>query len=188
MVNGMGNQSEIIKLVDSELVPCIGCGKCYKKGKCVQDNEFNEIYKKLCIADAVFIVSAHYAPIPAKLSMVLEKIEQIAFLERFNDENYRSPLYRKPVGIIGHGGGTEKVIKYYEAPVIDSISNALSYPVEMNLIGIDKKQSKGIIFPVKRVVKTDNSIFPTQEYDWLDIKKRVKLLINKVLLATDNKA
>ncbi len=171
----------IVSLKDFELIPCIGCGGCYKADKCHIDNDFNKVYHFLCKADALFIVSAHYAPIPSKLSMLLEKIEQLAFLKKFNDENYRSPLYGKPVGIVGHGGGTEGTYKYYKTPVIDSIWNALSYPIEMNVIGIDDEQPRGVIFPVKKVTRVEDSIFPVQEYDWPDIEKRVSPLINNVL-------
>lgn len=171
--------TDIIKLVDYKLEPCIGCGKCYQEDKCFIDSEFNNIYNKICKADALFIVSAHYAPIPAKLSIILEKMEQLAFLKRFNNESYRSPLFKKPVGIIGHGGGTEEIHKHYQEPVIDSIWNALSFPIEMNIVGANEEN--GITFPVKRVTKSETSIFPVQEYDWEDIKQRMKSFVSIVL-------
>jgi NAD(P)H-dependent FMN reductase len=172
---------DIIPLVEYEFKPCIGCGKCHKVDACVFDQHFNEIYSKLSNADALFIVSAHYAPIPAKLSMVLEKIEQLTFIKRFNDESYRSPLFKKPVGIIGHGGGTEEISKYYRGPILDAICNALSYPIEMDIVGVDEEQPNGIIIPVKRVKKIEGSIFPIQEYDWKDIEERVSPLIKNVI-------
>ncbi|MGE5613102.1 MAG: NAD(P)H-dependent oxidoreductase [Bacillota bacterium] len=178
---GNNIQVETIPLVNYELKPCIGCGGCYSQDKCKNDNEFNNIYGVLCRAEALFIVSAHYAPIPSKLIMLLEKIEQLAFLKRFNDESYRSPLFGKPVGIIAHGGGTEEIHKLYKGPVIDSIWNALSYPVEMNIIGVDAEQPRGVTFPVKNVKKANNSIFPVQEYDWSDIMERIEPLISKVI-------
>lgn len=177
---------EIISLVDYELKPCIGCGTCFKQESCIYDSAFNQIYDKLTKANALFIVSAHYAPIPSKLSMLLEKIEQLAFLKRFNDEDYRSPLFGKPVGIIGHGGGTEEIIKYYKGPVLDSIWNALSYPVEMNVIGLNNEDKNGVIIPVKSVKKVENSIFPIQEYDWIDIEHRLTPLVNNVLEKISN--
>jgi multimeric flavodoxin WrbA len=172
---------QIIPLVEHELKPCVGCGKCYDQNQCAKDNVFNHIYGTLCSADALFIVAAHYAPIPSKLSMLLEKIEQIAFLKRFNQENYRSPLYRKPVGIIGHGGGTEEINKLYRISVIDNIWNALSYPVEMNIIGLDNEQPRGITFPVKEVKKNPLSFFPIQDYDWTDIETRLIPLVHNVI-------
>ena len=177
---------EIISLVDYELKPCIGCGTCFKQESCIYDSAFNQIYDKLTKANALFIVSAHYAPIPSKLSMLLEKIEQLAFLKRFNDEDYHSPLFGKPVGIIGHGGGTEEIIKYYKGPVLDSIWNALSYPVEMNVIGLNNEDKNGVIIPVKSVKKVENSIFPIQEYDWIDIEHRLTPLVNNVLEKISN--
>lgn len=177
---------EIISLVDYELKPCIGCGTCFKQESCIYDSAFNQIYDKLTKANALFIVSAHYAPIPSKLSMLLEKIEQLAFLKRFNDEDYRSPLFGKPVGIIGHGGGTEEIIKYYKGPVLDSIWNALSYPVEMNVIGLNNEDKNGVIIPVESVKKVENSIFPIQEYDWIDIEHRLTPLVNNVLEKISN--
>lgn len=149
--------------------------------KCIYDDNFNKIFSLLSSADGLFIVSPHYAPIPAKLSILLEKTEQLAFLKRFNDEQYRSPLYEKPVGIIGHGGGTEEIIKYYKIPVLDTITNALSYPVEMKIIGVDDKYPNGVVLPVKTVRKDKDSIFPVHEYDWKDIEKRLIPLVNNVL-------
>lgn len=66
--------------------------------------------------------------------MLLEKMEQLAFLKRFNDDGYRSPLYKRPVGIVGHGGGTEEVVQSYRRQVIDTIANAMSYPIEMDIV------------------------------------------------------
>ena len=172
---------DIIKLVDYDFSPCIGCGRCYEKGKCHMNDDFNHIYNRICEADALFIVAAHYAPIPAKLSIVLEKMEQIAFLRRFNNEVYRSPLYKKPAGIIGHGGGGEDIYKHYKGPVLDSIWNALSYPIEMNIVGIDEENTKGVTFPVKTVSRKVGAIFPIQEYDWEDISMRIKPLVDNVL-------
>lgn len=176
---------EIIPLVEYEFNPCIGCGKCYDIDECVIDHHFNTVYNKISNADALFIVSAHYAPIPAKLSMVLEKAEQLTFIKRFNDESYRSPLFKKPVGVIGHGGGTEEISKYYRGPILDIIWNALSYPIEMDIVGVDEEQNNGIIIPVKKVEKVEGSIFPVQEYDWHDIEERIKPLIKNVIAKID---
>lgn len=182
--NDFPGQSEtaIIPLVDYELTPCIGCGNCFTGEICLHDDDFNRIFSKIKKADALFIVSAHYAPVPAKLCMLLEKIEQLAFLKRFNNESYRSPLFRKPVGIIGHGGASGNLHEYYRTPVIDSIWNALSYPVEMNIVGVDDQQPRGVTFPVKRVSKANDSIFPVQEYDFEDIKRRISPLVKKVMI------
>lgn len=72
-------------------------------------------------------------------------------------------------------------VKYYIGPVIDSICNALSYPIEMNIVRCGEEQIKGVIIPVKSVKKTENSIFPLQEYDWNDIEESLNPLVGNVL-------
>lgn len=177
---------KVIPLVNYELKPCTGCGRCFKKNKCIEDDGFNDIYSQLVKSDGLFIVSAHYAPIPSKLAMLLEKMEQLAFLPRFNNEEDKSPLYQRPAGIIAHGGGTEEIIKGYRGVVINTIANALSWPIEMNIKGIDEDWPKGIAIPINRVKKDTKSIFPIQEYDWIDIKKRIKPLVHNVLKELQN--
>jgi len=125
-----GAAVETVRLVDYDLKPCVGCGKCFRVGRCAEDEAFNEVYSRLVGADGLFVVSAHYAPIPARLSMLLEKVEQLAFLPRFHDAERRSPLYRKPVGIVGHGGGIEEVARCYKGLALDPVANALSWPAE----------------------------------------------------------
>lgn len=179
--------AEIIHLVDYDLSPCIGCGKCFKKSVCPYDEGFNSIYSKVAESDGLFVVSAHYAPIPSKLSMLLEKMEQLAFLPRFHNEEERSPLYQKPVGIVGHGGGTEEIIKGYRGVVLNTIANALSYPIEMDILGLNEEWPNGIVFPVEEVIRDENSLFPVQRYDWEDIRVRVEplvdIMIGKIMVA-----
>jgi hypothetical protein len=174
---------DIIPLADYELKPCIGCGECFKSGTCAHDEAFNRIMSFLTRADGIVFVSAHYAPIPSKLTMLLEKIEQLAFLPRFNDATWHSPLYKKPVALIGHGGGTKETLPHYKKLVLDIIENALSWPVEMQIVEIDETQPNGVVFPVKQVKKDPNSIFPIQEYDWNNIQHRIEPLITNLLKA-----
>jgi hypothetical protein len=178
--------ADIIPLVDFEMEPCIGCGGCYEKDECIKDQVFNQLYSRIKLGDGLFIVSPHYAPIPAKLCILLEKIEQLTFLPRFKNDNYRSPLFGRPVGIIAHGGGTEDIAKWYHMIVADPIFNALSWPVEMDIISLEKGK-KGVVFPVKEVIHDSESPFPIQKYDWQDIRKRLEPLVGAVVAKVCNR-
>ena len=98
---------KILDLRNYSLSPCIGCGECYDSKRCCRDIAFNEIYSMIAESDFVFFVSPHYAPIPAKLSMLLEKMEEITFLHWWKDNTYKSEMYHLPAGIISHGGGAD---------------------------------------------------------------------------------
>jgi multimeric flavodoxin WrbA len=178
---------EIIKLVNAELKPCTGCGDCYGANKCSGDESFNNIYSKIVESDAVFIVSPHYAPIPAKLSILLEKMEQHVFLHWFQDNNYRPAEYKKPVGIIAHGGGSEKwMLQSYKEMVLATIANALQ-TIMMDVVGLDENPTNGVVFPVKEVRKDKNNIFPVQTYDWADIENRLTPLVEKVIAKAEKR-
>lgn len=71
---------EIVDLREYALSPCMGCGKCFDDKRCYLDKELNSIYDKMIQAACIFVGSPHYAPIPAELCMLLEKMEQITFL------------------------------------------------------------------------------------------------------------
>ena len=126
-LTGNGVQLEIIRLVDADLSPCTGCGKCFMMNKCCTDDSFNNIYSRIAQSDALFIVSPHYAPVPAKLCMLLEKMEQISFLNRFHNINYRPIVYKVPVGIIAHGGGSDN-----EMGVRANYGSPLSRTLDLN--------------------------------------------------------
>jgi hypothetical protein len=51
----------------------------------------------------------------------------------------------------------------------------------MKIVKGDKDSSNGVVFPVKRVHRAPDSVFPIQEYDWEDIKHRIEPLVEAVL-------
>lgn len=178
-------QVEIVRLVEADLSPCTGCGECFKTGLCAAGDGFNPIYEKIAGSDALFIVSPHYAPIPAKLCMLLEKMEQIAYLPWFHNPNHKSRLYKKLAGIIAHGGGSyEKALLSYKKMVLDTISNALE-TAQMEVVGLDEERPNGIVFPVTEVRKDDTRIFPVQIYDWEEIETRITPLVKRVIEKVD---
>lgn len=170
---------EIVDLRKYSLYPCIGCGKCYEGKRCCNDFGFNEIYDKVIKSDGIFFVSPHYAPIPAKLSMLLEKMEEITFLHWWKDDTYRSEVYGLPVGIISHGGASDWALKSYKAMVNDTIANALD-TIQCRIIPYNAEWDTGISLPVQKVIKKED-IFPIQEYDWHSITQKLAEYIGLVL-------
>ena len=173
---------EIIDLRNYVLSPCTGCGCCYNTRRCHMDAGFNEIYEKLTLSDCIFFISPHYAPIPAKVSMLLEKMEQITFLHWWKDNSYRSELYNLPAGIISHGGGAQWALKSYKAMVNDTIANALE-TIQCRVIPFDSEWNTGISLPISKIEETD-SIFPVQRYDWDSIRQKLEEYIEIVLRET----
>ncbi len=170
---------EIIDLRNFMLSPCVGCGKCFDSRRCCCDTDFNNLYEKIISSDMLFFVVPHYAPIPAKVCMLLEKMEEIAFLHWWKDDTYRAETYGLPVGIVSHGGGLDWALKSYKAMVNDTIANALD-TIQCKVIPYSEKWDTGISIPVQRVDETE-SIFPVQNYDWKSAEEIIKRYVEKVL-------
>jgi len=170
----------IIELKNLTIQPCIGCGKCYHSHRCVITDDFNNIYIEVINTDIIFIVSPHYAPIPSKLSALLEKMEQITFLHWGKDNTYQSEVYKKKTGVISHGGGGTWALDSYKKMVNDTIANALD-TIQMKLIPFNDQWNTGISLPVEKLTYQNNDIFPFHEYNWEFITNRIKEYVDKVI-------
>jgi len=140
-------ECDIIELKHHAPNPCTDCRKCLKTRRCAIDDVFNDIYERIIGCDVLFIVSPHYAPIPAKLCMILEKMESISFEPWQQDSDYQSETYGIPAGIISHGGtGQEWALKEYERVVNIPIANAL-HTIQLKTVAYDNEWKKGIAVP-----------------------------------------
>ncbi|MCM1124996.1 MAG: NAD(P)H-dependent oxidoreductase [Lachnospiraceae bacterium] len=169
---------DILDLRGYELNPCIGCGECFEGKRCIRDQEFNAIYDMLAQADWCFFVSPRYAPIPAKLCMLLEKTEQITYLHGWNSSSYRSELYGKLAGIISYGG-EKRALDNDKAMVNDTIADALDR-IQMKVIPFSFKWDTGISLPARRAERQDG-IFPAWEYDWEEIAESLRIYVEVVI-------
>ena len=59
-----GIETETIQVGSREIRGCIGCGQCYKAGKCVFDDLVNEVVEKLAQADGIVVGSPVYYASP----------------------------------------------------------------------------------------------------------------------------
>jgi len=175
-------QCAIIELKDKAIQPCIGCGECVNSHRCSYNDDFNYIYEKVINADIVFIVSPHYAPIPAKLSALLEKMEQITFLHWGKNNSYKSEVFGKPTGVISHGGGEAWALESYKSMVNDTIANALQ-TIQLRLIPYNDEWDTGISLPVKKTAFHSDSVFPTQEYDWDFLTNEISKYVDVIITA-----
>lgn len=174
----------IIELKNQTISPCIGCGRCFQTNRCIILDDFNEIYKEIIDSDVVIFVSPHYAPIPAKLAALLERMEQITFLKWGRNNSYQSEVFEKIAGIISHGGGEAWALKSYKKMVNDTIANALE-TIQFKTIPLNEEWNTGISLPIKRALFNDETIFPIQEYDWSFIIDRISEYIEQISKALE---
>jgi NAD(P)H-dependent FMN reductase len=173
---------EIVPLIDYAMKPCRMCGECLPTLRCSQDEDFNQVHDRLQSAEAVFLVCPHYAPIPSKVMILLEKLEEMAYLKYCQDNTSVTPLHGKPIGIIAHGGQTEEALPYYKNALLDPLANAFA-SVQMRVIGAGEQWPNGVTFGIKSLTMPTDSIFVTIEHDWQVIRQRIQPLVENVIAA-----
>ena len=52
-----GGIPEIIRLCDLKISPCISCGGCDKKGKCIVEDDMTQLYEKIISTDKIILAS-----------------------------------------------------------------------------------------------------------------------------------
>ncbi len=155
----------ILELKKFELLPCMGCGRCSDIRRCSRDKDFNRIYEEILGAEYLFWVSPRYAPIPAKLCMLLEKMQQTTILHFQRDKTYQSELHGKLAGIISYGEGGSAGERNHKLMVNDTIARTL-LDLQLKVVPYNSKWDTGIFF---------------QKYDWKkgeeEIRKYVEVTV-----------
>lgn len=153
---------EIIELQNYALNPCTACSMCSASKRCAVDDAFNEIYEKIIACDVLCIVAPHYAPIPAKLCMLFEKMGQIAFSR---DEAYQSETYGIRTAVITHGATAidEDARKKKKRIINDPIANALHDP-QLKLIPYSDEWDTGICVQPIEMNHDGETILKINEY------------------------
>jgi multimeric flavodoxin WrbA len=177
---------DIIALKDYNIKSCILCGACCSNGSCVYDEDFNKLLEALETVQGMFLVVPHYSPIPSKLLMIFEKLNEITYAGWINDPSYQSPFNNMRVGIIGHGGmvDNEANIKYYHDNLVTPVANTLR-ALSFHIVQPNNEYQNGVAFGLKDdtcIKKSDNSVFPDIIQDWAMIGERIKPLIIKGLM------
>jgi hypothetical protein len=99
------HEFEFIHLANNKIEGCIDCRKCGKFGQCIlppsEDDHFQEVYDKMVMADAVFIITPVYAVIPSRLTALFERLTSMLFYTGLmNTDN--NPLLNKKVAIFNY--------------------------------------------------------------------------------------
>ncbi len=170
---------EIIRLADYDFNPCRMCGDCYVNGECADDPAFNQVFAKLRAADALFVVCPHYATIPAKLVMLLEKLEEIAYLNYCANPEYCFPLKGKPIGLVAHGGQGEESIAYYQRALLEPLAAAFR-SLRARIIGADAAHPNGVAFGIHTIAIKSDTVFVDLEHDWNAVRARLVPLARSV--------
>lgn len=177
---------EVIALSDYDLKVCRLCGACGDSGRCSSDAAFNQLIAKIEAADGLFFIVPHYSPIPAKLIMIFEKLNEISYAGWLNKPNFKSSWDGLPVAIIGHGGMVETAdnLRYYHDELVATVAKTLR-SFSFLTIGLDEDYPDGVCFGLQDdscIKPREDAAFPDIIQDFTKIQQRIEPLVRKMIL------
>lgn len=147
--------TELIDIRDYQLMPCDMCEGCGSTGACAKDEDFNMLLGKITEADEMIVICPHYAPIPSKLIIMFEKLEEMSYLQYCAGKEGTSPTNGKKAGIIAHGGMVQGYEQLYQENMLTPLINV------MECIGMKVANRLGeqpICFGVKGFARSNSKI------------------------------
>ena len=97
----LGHELDFIRMADARINGCDSCFICGEEKACVIKDDFAPILAKLSDADAIFILTPVYAPIPSKLTALFERLTSLLFASQLMNTT-QNPLHGKPAAIFSY--------------------------------------------------------------------------------------
>lgn len=99
----LGASIENIFLTGKNVLPCLGCDICHKKGKCVQHDEFESIKQRILNADGLILASPNYIfNVSAQMKAFMDRCCEVVHCMSFEGKYGAS--------VVTSGGGDESPI------------------------------------------------------------------------------
>jgi multimeric flavodoxin WrbA len=153
----------LIHLVDYEILPCNGCGACWKTKKCPIDDDLEKVIRELIRSDAIIIGSpAYYGTVSAQMK---------AFIDRSGEL-----LGARGYPLKGKVGGALSVARRWGH--ITTWTTLLLYVLEMRLIVPGAGWGSATALEPNQVMKDKEGIKRAKELGE-SIGKLSKILIKK---------
>lgn len=169
---------KIIDLREYKIFSCIMCEKCALTKQCNQDDHFNKLYNVMKNNQTIIFIIPHYAGIPSKIIAILEKMQEIFYLQYCQGNEIH--VHAK-IGIIAHGGMSENYSDVY----VNNIIQPFSYMVKnLGYEVINEKIEKPLCFGVKKyykIIESGSYCFKKED----DIDKREEII--NILIEEINK-
>jgi multimeric flavodoxin WrbA len=137
-----GGESEIVRLSDLDIKPCMNCGGCDDNGVCIQNDDMHLLYEKILNYDLIILASPiYFMGVSAWMKAFIDRSQALWVrkykLNKFPDKarHERKGLFLSVSGMKNPVAfqGANTVVKSFFATIHVTYIGALFYP------GIDKR-------------------------------------------------
>ena len=103
----LGHEFDFIRMAETRIEGCTACQQCVT-GRCAlpatDDDHFHAVFDRLLGADVILVITPVYAPIPSRLTALMERLLSISFYSHVFGKLER-PLKGKKTAIVCYDSG-----------------------------------------------------------------------------------
>jgi len=170
-----GAKTEFIDLGKKKIKFCKGCNVCYKKGKCIHKDDFQEIFDVILESDGIILGSPNYInSVSAQMKVFLDRLADSIHCQRFTGK------YGFSVSTAG-GSNSDFVAGYLNntLQILGANTTGLvSIDIGPNPGGLDDAKKEAFFAGEKLVdAISAKKTWPKQEKIHAEMKERMKYLV-----------
>lgn len=141
---------------------CVMCADCAVQPRCSRDAPFNDLLDGLRGFDDLALVVPHYAGVPSRLAVVMEKLQEMFWLRYCRSADTREVLAAARVGIIVHGGQVEGFEEQYRQNLLAPLTAAWR---GLGLRVLNDRAPAPVCFGVLGYEEQSGQQFPASRHD-----------------------
>ncbi|MDU9375943.1 FMN-dependent NADH-azoreductase [Methanocorpusculaceae archaeon Sp1] len=134
---------EKVVLSDLSVAPCKGCGACERLGRCIQEDDFQDLSQKILAADVLVLASPVYSMSVCSQAKALIDRCQVFWSRKYVLHTFEEPKGKKTGLFIATAGQTRDNIFEHTVPIarflFDVSGIKPKHTMLLLLKGLDKK-------------------------------------------------
>jgi multimeric flavodoxin WrbA len=169
-----GAEAELVDVCKLKMDYCNACGVCFAKGKCIHDDDFEELYHKILESDGLVLASPDYfRSVTAQLKTLIDRMADAIHCQLLVGK-YGCAV--ATAGSPNHGEVTEylsRIIIGFGASSVGSVGATPSIPGDME----SKKKEAFLLGSALAEAIKAKRVYPEQEAIHEETHNRFKMLV-----------
>lgn len=169
-----GAKVELVDVCELKIDYCNACGVCYAKGKCIHEDDFEGLYRKILECDGLVLGSpVYFRSVTAQLKTLIDRMSDAIHCQLLTDKygcavaTAGSPNYTEVTDYLG------RIITGFGAFTVGSVGASPSIPGD---IEAKKKEASKLGQTLADAIKTKRA-YPEQDAIHNETRNRFKSMV-----------
>jgi len=159
-VKESGAEAELADLCELRIEYCNACGTCYKTGRCIHEDDFQELYDKILVSDGLVLGSpVYFGSVTAQMKTMIDRMSDSIHCQLLHGK-YGCAV--STAGSQGHEEVTEYINRILVAMGADAVGGAGANMNDPRALDVAEKEAFQLGRTLAEAIETRRS-YPEQE-------------------------